>query len=438
MELPLAAENSSGEGRSFWSNPAAWVREQKLSRGYWTFFASAFFFDTGFCIYVFLFNLYLLDLHFNERAIGWIGGAATLGSVLGTLPAGALSRKLGIRLLLIACFLLSTSLGALRVVWTSELVQVVLAFLTGLAMSSWGVCFLPAIARLTTKKNRTAAFSLICSVSIVTAALGGVVCGYLPHWLSMAGFNLGPPMVKRLILLASCGIALIGIIPASRLQFSGSSQEDAEEKSDGLNDGWFRGWKLDSFLLRYLPCMALWSAVLASFTPFANVYLARDLHIPMLRIGLIFSSVQIVQFTMGLAAPLILRALGLTRGIVILQASAAATLAALALAHSGSLAIGFYMIFSAAQWMSMPGLLNLLMNETPDHRRSTASAMMLFCNALMSSAATAAAGILFTRFGYPPVLAGIALLAFMVALLFGLVVAPQVRRTTANPENFAG
>jgi MFS family permease len=437
MELPLNAENSPDGGLSFWSNPTAWVREQKLSRGYWTFFASAFFFDTGFCIYVFLFNLYLLDLHFNERAIGWIGGAITLGSVLGTLPAGALSRKLGIRPLLITCFLLSTSLSALRVVLTSELAQIATAFLAGLAMSSWGVCFLPAIARLTTKKNRTAAFSLICSAGIISTALGGVVCGYLPHWLRMAGFNLSPAMVKRLILLASCGIALIGIIPALRLQFSGSAPEDAEEKSEGLSGGWFRGWKLDSFLLRYLPCMALWSAVLAAFNPFANVYLERNLHVPMLRIGLIFSVVQVLQFIMGLVAPLILRALGLTRGIVVLQTSAAVTLAVLALARSGSIAIGVYIIFSAAQWMSMPGLLNLLMNETPDHRRGTASAMMLFCNALMSSAATAAAGVLFTRFGYPPVLVGIALLALIVALLFGLVVAPRVRRATANPENLA-
>ena len=437
MELLLTAKSGSDKGRSFWNNPVAWMREQNLSRGYWTFFASAFFFDAGFCIYVFLFNLYLLDFHFNERAIGLIGGAMTLGSLLGTLPAGVLSRKFGIRSLLIVCFVASTFLGTLRLVWMSESAQVALAFLAGLAMSSWGVCFLPAIARLTTEKNRTSAFSLICSVSIVTSALGGLVCGYLPHWLGMVGFVLRAVTVKRLILLASCIVALMGIIPALRLKFPVSSQERSEAESNTLSDGWFRDWKLDSFLLRYLPCMALWSAVLAAFTPFANVYLARDLHIPMLRIGLIFSAVQIVQFSMGLAAPLVLRALGLTRGIVVLQACAAITLVALAMARNGNVAITFYMIFSAAQWMSMPGLLNLLMNETPDHRRSAASAMMLFCNAFVSSVATATAGIFFSRFGYPPVLAGIALLAFVVALLFRLVVAPQVRRGTANIGDFA-
>ncbi len=75
--------------------PATLTRK-KLGRGFWVFFAVAFFFDLGFAVYFFLFNLYLLDLHFNERSIGLVGGALTLGSVVGTLPAGWLVRKLGL------------------------------------------------------------------------------------------------------------------------------------------------------------------------------------------------------------------------------------------------------------------------------------------------------------------------------------------------------
>jgi hypothetical protein len=62
------------------------------------------------------------------------------------------------------------------------------------------------------------------------------------------------------------------------------------------------------------------------------------------------------------------------------------------------------------------------MNETPDRERSTAAAMTLFCNALAGSVATAGAGILFSRFGYPLVLLGIALTAAIVAVLFGLLI----------------
>ena len=64
MELLLTqSEPSPGKQISFWKNPAAWLQEKNLGYGYWVFFMAAFFFDAGFAIYVFLFNLYLLDLH---------------------------------------------------------------------------------------------------------------------------------------------------------------------------------------------------------------------------------------------------------------------------------------------------------------------------------------------------------------------------------------
>src|ERR1700728_2227625 len=171
--------------------------------------------------------------------------------------------------------------------------------------------------------------------------------------------------------------------------------------------------------------MALWSAVLAAFNPFANVYLSRELHVQMTQIGLVFSIVQVLQFCMGLLTPFVLRALGLVRGIVATQILAAIVLAVMAGARNAHLAVALYLTFAAAQWMSLPGLYNLLMNETPDSDRSTASALMMFFNALAGSVATATAGVLFTRFGYPRVLLGLAILALAVALLLRLLIAPR-------------
>ena len=111
MELLLTqSEPSPGKQISFWKSPSAWLHAKNLGNGYWIFFMAAFFFDAGFAIYVFLFNLYLLDLHFNERAMGLIGGSMTLGSLIGTLPAGLLARKIGLRPLLIFCFITASLL----------------------------------------------------------------------------------------------------------------------------------------------------------------------------------------------------------------------------------------------------------------------------------------------------------------------------------------
>lgn len=422
MELVLHPAPDSAKGTSFWKNPVAWLKEKNLSRGYWVFFSAAFFFDAGFAIYFFLFNLYLLDCHFNERTMGWIGGALTLGSLVGTLPAGALTQRFGVRPLLLFLFVSAPLANAIRAVWLWEPAQIAVAFLAGLAMSIWGVCFLPAVARLTTEGNRTSGFSLIFSVSVGTSMLGGIVCGYLRQWLAMAGIALQPVETKRLILLVSCGIAILGLIPVLRLHLPLRVAESRDE-TRAQRWRWLQKWKIGPFLRRYLPLMGLWSAVLAAFNPYANVYLTRNLHIPMAQIGLIFSTVQVLQFSMGILTPIVFRAVGLMNGIALTQTAAAVVLGCLAGSTNRKLAVALYLIYSAAQWMSAPGLYNLVMNETPDSERSSASAMTMFCNALAASLATAAAGVLLTRFGYPPVLLALAFTAVVIALLFRFNVA---------------
>jgi MFS family permease len=420
LVAPVAASENS-----IWRNPSAWLRDLKLSRGYWVFFSAAFFFDAGFSIYFFLFNLYLLDCGFNERAMGWIGSAYTLGSLIGTLPAGIPVRRFGVRPVLVVLFLSAPLLNAARAAWVWEPAQIGLAFLSGLAMCTWGVCFLPAVARLTSEENRTAGFSLIFSVSVATSMLGGIVCGYLREWLARFGIAMQPAEVKRLILLASCALVLIGIMPVLRLRIP--TQPDVERGSDSEPKTRFFKQSLHPFLVRFLPAMALWSAVLAAFTPFANIYLVRDLHVSMARIGLIFTAVQLVQFCMGLVTPSLFRKMGLMNGISATQAAAAVVLASLAAAHNETLAIALYMTFSAAQWASSPGLYNLLMNEVPDAERGSAAAMTMFSNALSGSISTALAGVLFTRFGYPPVLWGLALIGLGVSLFFRFLV-PSSRK----------
>ena len=412
---------------AFCKNPVAWLRQKNLSEDFWIFFTAAFFFDFGFSVYVFLFNLYLLDFHFNERAIGLIGGAMTIGSVAGTLPAGFLARKFGIRPILTVCLITAPILGAARVLAMWEPAQIALAFLAGLSMCLWGVCFLPALAGLTTEKNRASAFSLIFSVSIGTSTLGGIICGYLPRWLSMAGFSVQPWEVKRLILLSSCGIAAAGLFAVLRLRFP--SQEVAPAGENLTHGQGLRAfWRIDPFLLRFLPTMALWTAVLASFTPFANVYLSRELHVPMLQIGLVFSVAQVIQFAVGLLTPVLFQRLGIVNGIVATQLLTAFTLACLAGTQRPQLAIALYLGFSAMQWMSAPGLYNLLMSRVAAGERSTAAAMTMFCNAILGSAATAGAGILLTAFGYPRVLAGIGAFAAFAAMLFRLLVGSADRQ----------
>jgi MFS family permease len=424
----LQADPNERPKQSLWKNPFAWLTEHSFGRSFWTYFLAVFCFDAGYGLFFFLFNLYLLDLGFSEKLMGWVGGAMTIGSVLVMMPIGFISRRIGVKPLIITCFIASPIFNALRVVYIWWPAQIAFALLAGATMSAGTVCYLPAVARLTTDKNRTAAFSLIISASLGTSALGGLVCGYLPAWVKAAGISMHAVDLKRMILLISCAVVSLGLLPLFKLQFPEPTKESTAESAFQTS---FRRWKPTPFLLRFLPLMALWAAVVASFSPFGSVYLSSVLHMPMSQIGLVFSGIQIVQLCMGAMAPIVFRALGLIKGIVMVQAGAGIMFCVLALAHDEKIALTAYLIVSALQWMSSPGLYDLVMSKTPDRQRNTASAATLLWSSIAASVATTCCGVLFARFGYPRVLFGIAALALTVAVLVWVNIADAKMRAVA-------
>jgi predicted MFS family arabinose efflux permease len=180
------------------------------------------------------------------------------------------------------------------------------------------------------------------------------------------------------------------------------------------------------FLYRFLPAFALWSVVTGSFVPFAAVFLQQHLGIPMRHVGLIFSSSQLAQFAAVLMAPLLYRRLGTITGIMCTQIATGMAVLALGHAHDTSIAVALYLGYTGAQFMSGPGLYSLLMTRVPEAERSTASAAQNMASALCQAASAAITGSCLGRFGYPTVLSGIAVVAFVAAiLLFALLGMPR-------------
>lgn len=222
---------------------------------------------------------------------------------------------------------------------------------------------------------------------------------YLRKRLNWVGLALQPAGVKRIILLSSCAVAALGIFPALRLRLSSEKTKIPIQRADTGGRDW-RLSTIDPFLRRSLPAMALWTMVLTSFTPFANVYLSRNLHVPLLRIGLVFSAAQVDQFGVTLLSPVLFRVVGLVNGIVATQVATAGALLCLASTQNVRLAVPLYLALFGMQWMSSPGLYNVLMSKIPEAHHSEASSLTLFCNALVGAGSTACAGFLFARFGY--------------------------------------
>ncbi|MGA1984607.1 MAG: MFS transporter [Acidobacteriaceae bacterium] len=391
-----------------------------MGRGFWIFFVAALCFDFGVAMFFFLYNLFLLDLGFNERQLGFVGGAMTLGMVAGTIPLGMLAERAGLRRVLVWGFVAALVVGAARTLVTGEASQVALGFAFGACVSFWAVCFPPAVAKLTTEQNRTVGFSLLIAVGIGVGGLGGLAGGWLPGWLQ-AMHAMTPADAKRAVLLICCAIAALGAWPVARLRLT----------ADG--GGARKAWRFDPFLWRFLPAMALWNLAAGAFVPFATAYLARYVRLPLGEIGEIFSGSQMAQVAAILLAPAVFRRCGLVMGIVLTQAAAAVALAGLAQVHGVALTTALYLSFTAFHWMGGPGIYSLLMSGVAEEARSSASAANNLVTQACQALASAAAGAAYVGFGYPAVMRGIAVAAAGAAGLFWVVMGAGSRAKGLTP-----
>jgi MFS family permease len=382
----------------------------RLGRPFWIFFSAALLLDFGFDLYFFLYNLFLLNLRYDERAIGMIGSSLTLGNLAGTIPVAMLSRRFGLQKPLLFCFIAAPIICIVRVQIPWMAGQVIFAFLTGIALSAWPVCFAPAVAKLTTDETRVFAFSITFATGIGTGTLAGIAGGYIPVIFHSASKLGSLTAAMRIVLIGAAGIAMIGAYPISKLRIAAPPADHNR-----------RLFVFHPFLLRFLPAFAVWSLVTGSFVPFAPVFFQKQLGISLPHVGLIFSASELVQFCAVLLVPFLYRKIGAMAGIVVAQLASAGAALALARAHSAEYAISSYLVFAGAQFTAGPGFYGMLMSRTPERDRSSASAMQNIAGALSQAGASALTGVLIVRSGYGSVFAAdvaLIIVSTLLALLF--------------------
>jgi MFS family permease len=392
-------------GSRFATRVRSWWLVETLGRQFWIFFTAALLFDFGVGLYFFLFNLFLLNLRFDERSMGMISAALTLGNVAGTVPVSILARRFGLQKLLLFCFIAAPTLSICRTLTVWMPAQIGLALLTGVALSSWPVCFAPAIAGLTEESNRVFAFSIAFATGIGTGTLAGFAGGFLPRMLQRVHVVSQSTDGMRLILVAASLVAMIGLWPVSNLKL-GISPPSRRDKSPLVHP----------YLRRFLPAFAIWSIVTGSFIPFAPVFFQKKVGMSLEHVGEIFAASQLAQFCAVLIAPLLYRKVGSIVGIVYAQIASAGLIIALACSQSTSLAVACYLAYTAVQFTAGPGFYGTLMSRVPEANRSSASAWQNVVGALSQAGSAALTGMLVVRFGYGLVFSANAILAGFAAL----------------------
>jgi len=387
------------------------MRSSGLSAGYWTFLSASSLFSLGMFIYVLLYNLYLLDLGFREDFVGQVSGASTAGSVAAALPAALLARRFGLGKMILGSFAAVGAISVLRALVAARAPLLGLALANGVAMSVFAVALSPAIARLTSDKARATGFSISTSSSIALGILGSWLGGRLSLWLGG----------KQPAMLVGCALVGVALWPAARLKILPAPAEGA------------RLYPRNRFVVRFLLVFALWNLATGMFNPFANTYFAR-LHVPVERIGLIFSGGQLAQVMALMLAPLVLRRLGMVSGTAAMLMATAAMLGALATGPAAGMAAGFFAAYMAFQYMTDPGINTLLMDRVREQERGGAVALMMLVSFGAQFVSSLAGGGSIARFGYPAVLACAAGVAAIAAVAFRWLPGPEAAPEESRAE----
>jgi MFS family permease len=383
-----------------------WLTSQ-FSREYWTFFSAGLCMDLGFGLFVFLFNLYLIDLHFDERLIGRILAFYTLGNVAGTIPAMIVARRYGLRPLLLPAFSVVPVLAALRLFFLRDAEQFALAFLTGAALCGWPICFSPVIAQLTNEHNRPAGFSVAFATGIGVGTLAGFAGGLVPELLHTRIFHLTLVHGIRVLLLTGCGLVVLGLWPLRQLPLQ------RRPFAPGVRSRIFH-----PYLLRFLPGFMLWNVVTGSFPLFGAVYLQKMLGLPLGKLGAVFGAAKLMQVLAVLAAPFLFRRTGIAAGVALTQLATAALLVAIGETRFVPAAVCFYVLYFAAQFMCEPGIYQMLMEQLPQADRSSASAIQNLSGATCQAGTAAITGAGIVVYGYHLLLLANAAIAVVASLFF--------------------
>jgi predicted MFS family arabinose efflux permease len=119
-----------------------------------------------------------------------------------------------------------------------------------------------------------------------------------------------------------------------------------------------------------------------------------------------------------LLAPFVLARLGNVSAIAVLQGLAGLALALLAVQQPLWLPAMAYLLYMSFQWMSEPGLHNLLMGQVGEAERTTASSLNYLTAFSAHAIAAAASGAAIARWDYAAVLTAAAAIAILAGCLF--------------------
>ena len=379
---------------------------------------------TALGVFQVLFNLYLVERHFQAGFIGRAVSFHGIGMAISALPAGLLAERWGRRrTLILGAFLDGIGLA-------SRVLLPLPAFILGAGLvSGSGQAFLaiaaaPFLTEHSTPRERTHLFSAFFANSLLAGVVGSLLGGWLPGVVLALPLTPRPnaELAYRVTLLFAASLALFSATPLMRL---------GDLKEERISSSRNRVSKSDYRKLFPITLNALLIGMGAGLViPFMNLYFATRFHSTSGQIGVLFSIMQVSTALASLLGPAIARRFGKLRTATSSELLSLPFLVTLGAETHLAVAAGAFWIRGALMQAAAPLLQAFVMESLPSALRPRASSLInMVWNVGWALSATLA-GMVIEHFGY-------AVPFYITAALYGTAASTMYFAFRGTPETQA-
>jgi predicted MFS family arabinose efflux permease len=375
-----------------------------------------FLFGVGQAMFSLLFNLYLRALGFGDSGIGQILSKVSLGAAVAAVPAMFLFRRIPARELLVVAGALAALGYVLQASLTAPALLLIVAFLSGMVVTIFRLSIAPVVMREASPETRPFMFSASFGVSFLSAIVGSLAGGALPHLFQ---FLTGVDRLSlRWTLFVACAVTLSSAVPFGAMRRA--STRSALPPPPGTLDQFREMLEIDWMLhLKLILPSAMVGLGAGLIIPFLNLFFRDRFGLSEARIGILFGVMQGFMVLGNLFGPAVSHRFGLVRGVVFTQLASVPFMVALAVTPFFPVAALAFFMRGGLMNMNQPLASHFAMEVVPERDHAVTNGLLALSWFIAWSVSADIGGTLIERNGYTLPLLIAAGLYVAASLLYG-------------------
>ncbi|MBK8899697.1 MAG: MFS transporter [Anaerolineaceae bacterium] len=346
----------------------------------------------AFGVYALLFNFYILGLGYDEALLGRLLSVNSTAALIGALPAGAVSDRLGRKRALLISGLVTALAIAGLVVWPSVPGLFVMSVFMGLAQSLGAVTLAPFLMENSGEEERTYLFSFSFSLQMLIGMVGFWLGGRLPGWLGSTDAYTG----------VMVGVAATAVFALAPLLFLRETKGMGTAVINPLSP--LRYARRNPILLgKFITPLLLTALGAGLFVPFMNVFFRNQYHIDDAAIGCLFAAGSLTMGLGFLLAPPLADRYGKIRLVILTQVLFIPALVLLGFAPWFWLSAAAYLVRVVLMTMDDPIYQAFVMESVEQEARATVASLLTMASSLGWAVGPTISGWLQVTYGFAPV-----------------------------------